>query len=453
MALASLRPRDENAPISFPDWPESLDRTHLPAAIRDRYKSAIVAFLKYCKTRYAPVSVLLAKRYLESSGPATEGDARAALRWFVRLGRVAPVVRIPLSDQSIGNASQMPVTTAPAPRADLHAAVMARSLPSTPRDDLGRADWERDLISAIRRKGFLWRTEQTYRGWAERFVAQIHPRSPYAASGDEVAAFLSKLAVEQRASVSTQKQALNALVFFLQEALHRSVGELDFHRARRRRRVPVVLTREECRRVFTELPGTSRLMAELMYGAGLRLMELLRLRIHHVDLERGQLLIYAGKGDKDRVTVLPETLRPKLVEHMNRLRPLFEADRTADLSGVWLPDGLARKFPSAGREWEWQWLFPSREIAVDPASGVRRRHHVMDGTFQNAMRSASKSAGIAKRVTPHVLRHSFATHLLEAGADIRTVQQLLGHESVETTQIYTHVMQKPGLGVRSPLDG
>ena len=177
------------------------------------------------------------------------------------------------------------------------------------------------------------------------------------------------------------------------------------------------------------------------------------LRIHHLDLARGQVKIYAGKGDKDRLTVLPESLRPKLQAHTERLGVLFKADRQAGLPGVWLPEGLARKYAKAGESWEWQWLFPSRELALDPATKIHRRHHVLDGTFQNAIRQAARAAGIAKRVTPHVLCHSFATHLLESGTDIRTVQDLLGHESVETTQIYTHVMVKPGLGVRSPLDG
>jgi len=193
-------------------------------------------------------------------------------------------------------------------------------------------------------------------------------------------------------------------------------------------------------------------MAELMYGAGLRLMELLRLRVHHLDLDRGQLKVYAGKGDKDRITVLPNRLVPQLREHLGRLKVIFDRDRAENLAGVWLPEGLERKFKKAGETWQWQWLFPSREASFDPVSGTHRRHHVLDGAFQNAIRLAANRAGIDKRVTPHVLRHSFATHLLESGTDIRTVQELLGHESVETTQIYTHVMQKPGLGVRSPLD-
>jgi integron integrase len=193
-------------------------------------------------------------------------------------------------------------------------------------------------------------------------------------------------------------------------------------------------------------------MAELAYGAGLRLMELLRLRVHHLDMERGQLKIYAGKGNKDRITVLPERLVAPLQEHLARLKGLFAEDRAAKLPGVWLPEGLARKYSKAGVSWEWQWLFPSRETSEDPETGIKRRHHLSDTPFQGAIRGAARNAGIDKRVTPHVLRHSFATHLLESGSDIRTVQELLGHESVETTQIYTHVMQKPGLGVKSPFD-
>jgi integron integrase len=268
-----------------------------------------------------------------------------------------------------------------------------------------------------------------------------------------VGAFLSELAVRRRASPSTQKQALNALVFLLREALHREVGEIAFRRAAPRERMPVVLSREECGRLFGALEGTMRLMAELMYGSGLRLMELLRLRVHHLDLARRQIKVAGGKGDKDRVTMLPERLVAPLQAHLERLRAWYAEDRAAQLPGVWLPENVAHKYPKAGDRWNWQWLFPSRETSIDPVTQRRRRHHVIDSTFQNNIRWAAERAGIDKRVTPHVLRHSFATHLLESGADIRTVQELLGHESVETTQIYTHVMQKPGVGVRSPLDG
>jgi len=401
-----------------------LERAALADGQKLRFRREIAAFLGHCRRAHAPVTVAGAKHYLESlpAGERREG-ARPALRWFVVEGRRAP------ADAGVGRAEAGPAAL-----------------------DLGGTPWERDLIAALRRKGMLWRTEETYRRWAGRFAEFMRPRSPYAAEGADVAAFLSKLAVEQRASASTQKQALNALVFFLQEGLRRNVGELAFKRARERRRVPMVLAREECARLFDAMSGTSRLMAELMYGAGLRLMELLRLRVQDVDLARGRLMVRGGKGDKDRVTVLPARLAGRLREHVERLRELFAKDRAAGLPGVWLPEGLGRKYRGAGEQWEWQWLFPSRETSVDPATKVRRRHHVVDRTFQATIKRAAAAATIDKRVTPHVLRHSFATHLLESGTDIRTVQELLGHESVETTQIYTHVIQRPGLGVRSPLD-
>jgi integron integrase len=218
------------------------------------------------------------------------------------------------------------------------------------------------------------------------------------------------------------------------------------------KRAPVVLSRTECQRLLGELEGTSRLMAELMYGSGVRLMELLRLRIKDVDVERRQLIIRAGKGGKDRVTLVPDALVERLLAHRERLSRLHAQDQQADAPGVWLPEGLEQKFPQAGKAWEWQWFFPSRQQMKDPRTGLLRRHHVLDATFQHAIRQAARRAGLNKRVTPHVLRHSFATHLLENGYDIRTVQELLGHKDVSTTQIYTHVMQKPGIGVKSPLD-
>jgi integron integrase len=424
MAIAGSCGGEENTSITFPQWSAALERSGLGDQVRAQHRSEIIRFLQYCKVRHTPIAPAVVQTYLAAEKrPA----AREALRWFWRAARSMPPENVP-------------------------ARVSSATIPAPAHKDLGGANWERDLIIAIREKGFLWRTEKTYREWAGRFATHLAPRTPYTADGADIAAFLSRLAVEQRASASTQKQALNALVFFLQEGLHRSVGEINFKRAHPRRRIPTVLTRDECRSLFQQLEGTTRLMGELMYGAGLRLMELLRLRVHHLDLERGQLQVYSGKGNKDRITVLPESLRTPLLTHLDRLRGLYAADQKAGLPGVWLPEGLERKYPKAGESWQWQWLFPSRELSTDPATKIKRRHHVLDGTFQNAIRLASQRAGLTKRVTPHVLRHSFATHLLESGTDIRTVQDLLGHESVETTQIYTHVMQRPGLGVRSPLD-
>ena len=259
--------------------------------------------------------------------------------------------------------------------------------------------------------------------------------------------------MRQRVAVATQRQALNAVMFLVREALGKPLEDFSgFERARPGKRLPVVLSQEECQRLLGALEATPRLMAELMYGSGVRLMELLRLRIKDVDLERRQLMVRAGKGGKDRVTVLPKVLLERLQQHRERLRILHAEDRAAEAPGVWLPEGLDRKYPHAGKDWEWQWFFPSRERSIDPQTGLRRRHHVSDAAFQNAIRKAGRRAGLDKRVTPHVLRHSFATHLMEGGADIRTVQDLLGHRDVATTQIYTHVMNRPGLGVNSPLD-
>ncbi len=423
-------------PVSFPEWKEALARTNLTVEGKSAYMREILSFLRHCKMARAAATVELAIQYLDGREKQSTGPAREALRWFYRKGQVAPATRPSGAATAATTAPQLSHAQPPPPAAT----------------DLGGPDWERDLIKAARSRGFLWRTEQTYREWGVRFARFMAPRSPYIATGDDVAAFLGELAVKGRAGASTQKQALNALVFLMQEALHRDLGKMNFVRAARRAKVPTVLSVGECRSLFAQLEGTPQLMAELMYGSGIRLMELLRLRIHHLDLERQRLQVYAGKGNKDRVTVLPEKLLPALRTQVNRLRELWQADQAAGVPGVWLPEGLDRKYPKAGVSWEWQWLFPSRELSLDPISGRRRRHHVSDAWFQRALKAACVQAGLTKRVTPHVLRHSFATHLLEAGSDIRTVQELLGHQSVETTQIYTHVMQKPGLGVRSPLD-
>jgi integron integrase len=327
-------------------------------------------------------------------------------------------------------------------------------VPTLGQADTGNSAWESRLIERLRLKHYSWRTEQTYREWARRLEQFLPGRNLESATGEDVKRFLSDLAVRGRVSIATQKQALNALVFLFREGLGRDPGDLSGYQfSRRGRRVPSVLTKAECHHLFNAMEGTGRLMAELMYGSGLRLTELLRLRIKDVDLDRCQLVVRAGKGDKDRVTVLPASLVERLRSHRDRVRGLHEADRADKVAGVWLPEALERKYPGAGVAWEWFWLFPSRQLLRDPHSGLRRRHHVLDATFQHAIRAACRAAKLNKRVTPHILRHSFATHLLEAGADIRTVQDLLGHVDVATTQIYTHVMKKPGRGVRSPLDG
>jgi len=317
------------------------------------------------------------------------------------------------------------------------------------------------------------RTEESYWGWVVRFLkfhrqkATPHPlpgrdeegiksggwRHPRDLSPADLSAFLSHLASSKNVAASTQNQALNALIFLYREVLNQHVAEIGaFERAKRPARLPEVLARDEIKRLLSALEPEFALPIRLLYGTGLRLMELLRLRVKDVDFERGQIIVRGGKGAKDRVTMLPESLRTALQEHLQRVKLVHEQDLKAGLGAVWMPEGLGRKYPSAAREWPWQYVFPAKSIAIDPADGIRRRHHLKEDTLQRAVKVAAARAKLVKKVTPHTLRHSFATHLLENGTDLRTLQDLLGHKDVSTTQIYTHVMVKPGIGVRSPLD-
>lgn len=312
--------------------------------------------------------------------------------------------------------------------------------------------WEQQLVRAVRRENLQLRTEQTYLGWLRRYLRWLGDREVEEDPEHQITGFLEHLAVSELVAYNTQRQALNALIFFYRTTLQVEIGDLKFLRANKKRRLPVVLSIEEIRRLLLHMQGSPALMAKIAYGGGLRVSELVRLRYKDVDIDRHQLHVRAGKGDKDRQTTLPDSIIPLLQIHMERLRSLFERDVKDNVPGVFLPDALSRKYPSAGRQIQWQWLFPTKNLQRDPRTGLIRRHHVTAGAFQKAIYRASRNSGINKRVTPHVLRHSFATHLLESGTDIRTVQDLLGHSKIETTQIYLHVMKKPGIGVRSPLD-
>jgi integron integrase len=424
--------------VWFPQWADVLPSLRLPDVQRQTYRRAILEYLRFCKQSRQRATVASARQFMQQ----VEGKHRlvasqlalwkTGLNWFFRAAKSAP--------------------------ANLATPCVRDREPPLAVTDLGGPIWEQKLIREIRTRRYEWRTEQVYRMWARRFsgwlAAQGNDMDIPSATENEIRNYLSDLATRLRVSASTQRQALNALIFLIREALGRPLADFgQFQRARTLKRLPVVLSRAECQRLMAALDGTMRLMAELMYGSGLRLMELLSLRVKDVDMERRQLVVRAGKGGKDRVTVLPETLVERLLAHREKLRGIYTEDRKADAPGVWLPEGLERKFPQAGKTWEWQWIFPSRQWMNDPRTGLRRRHHVLDASFQNAIRQAAVRAGLNKRVSPHVLRHSFATHLLESGTDIRTVQDLLGHRYLTTTQIYTHVTNKPGLGVRSPLDG
>ena len=314
------------------------------------------------------------------------------------------------------------------------------------------------LLEQVRRclrlRHYSIRTEQAYVQWIKRFILFHGKRHPAEMGADEIRHFLSHLASDGSVAASTQNQALSALLFLYRDVLGVELPYVEgIERARRPARVPVVLTREEAGRLLSQVGGTYRLMAGLLYGSGLRLMECVRLRVKDLDFGYRQVTVRDGKGEKDRRTVLPESLTGPLERHLERIRLLHEEDLSGGYGRVYLPYALERKYPSAAAEWVWQWVFPAGKLSRDPRSGEVRRHHASEDMLQAAVKRAAREAGVEKRVSCHTLRHSFATHLLEAGYDIRTVQELLGHTSVETTQIYTHVLNKGGRGVRSPLDG
>ena len=305
----------------------------------------------------------------------------------------------------------------------------------------------------IRVKHYSIRTETQYVQWVRRFILFQDKKHPRDMGAPEVEAFLTHLAVVGNVAAATQNQALSALLFLYREVLAIDLPWLDnVTRAKRPQRMPVVLTREETHAVLDRMSGVYGLMARLLYGTGMRLMECVRLRVKDVDFARREILIRDGKGAKDRVTMLPDSVVLPLQTHLQQRRLLFDDDSEAGKAGVYMPDALARKYPNAPTVWGWQYIFPSGSYSVDPRSGAERRHHLDEKLLQRAMKRAVQASGMVKLATPHTLRHSFATHLLEGGYDIRTVQELLGHKDVSTTMIYTHVLNKGGRGVVSPLD-
>lgn len=309
------------------------------------------------------------------------------------------------------------------------------------------------LSFEARRRRLSMRTEKAYRGWVRRYILFHGKRHPSELGVEEVSAFLNLLAVELEVAAATQNQALAALLFLYRQVLGIDLGALpQATRAKRPKRLPVVLSRDEARHLVGALAGIERLVALLLYGGGLRLLEALRLRVKDLDFDRHEITVRSGKGDRDRRTMLPATAALELRPHLEAVRRLHLRDLETGLGRVELPGALARKLPGAAGEWPWQWVFPSKKFTLDPRTGESRRHHLYPERIQRAVVAAAKVVEIPKRVTCHTLRHSFATHLLEAGYDIRTVQELLGHRQVTTTMIYTHVLNKGGLGVRSPLD-
>lgn len=310
------------------------------------------------------------------------------------------------------------------------------------------------MRAALRTRHYSPRTEQAYCLWVRRYILFHDGVHPTELGEEDVNAYLTHLAVEQKVSASTQTQALSAILFLYRHVLHKSLGDLgQVVRAKQPKRLPVVLTRQEVRDVLGELDGDSWLMVSLMYGTGLRLSELLHLRVLDLDFDRNEITVRSGKGHKDRVTMLPQSLRTPLQVHLKQVKAIHDADLADGWGRVMLPNALDRKYPNAPSEWRWQWVFPQARRWRDPATGQQGRHFQHPTILQRAVKDAARRAGIAKHVGCHTFRHSFATTLLDTGYDIRTIQELLGHRSVNTTMIYTHVLNKGGHGVKSPMDG
>ena len=309
------------------------------------------------------------------------------------------------------------------------------------------------IKTVLRTLHYAYRTEQSYLEWICRFINFNGLKEPTKLNPADVRIYLEYLATEREIAGNTQRQALNAIVFLYNKVLQKPLGEIGpYERPKRPKRLPVVLTREEKDRVLCEMTGIYTLMAGLLYGSGLRLLECVRLRVKDVDFGHQQIMVRDGKGAKDRVTILPEKYQEELKEHLEKVKKQHDKYLAQGHGEVYLWPSLERKYPNIAKEWGWQYVFPANNLSVDPRSGKVRRHHIEEGTLQKAVKSAIRKAGIAKQASCHTLRHSFATHLLEAGYDIRTVQELLGHADVSTTMIYTHVLNKPGLAVKSPAD-
>jgi integron integrase len=434
-------PAAANQPPRLLDQLRAVLRRQVPAADHEDYVRWVVRFMRFHQLRH-PRELTARDRdqFLQFVSKTVEGagagtaQARAALDLLYR--QVLPRT-MSLPSNSPGSGGGPGTTNPPVPA------------PSPPPRLLDQ------LRALLRVRHYSRSTEACYVGWSRRYILFHQKRHPREMGTREVEQFLTHLAVQGKVSASTQNQALNALVFLYQQVLHQPLGTLDAVRARRSPRLPVVLSRVEVRKVLAQVPGGQwpcRLMCELMYGAGLRVLECCRLRVKDVDVERCQLTVRGGKGDKDRVTVLPRQLMEPLVRQLQRVAEVHAEDLRRGYGWVELPNALERKYPQAAWALGWQYLFPASQFSRDPRGGRMGRHHLHESVLQRAVHQAVKAAGINKPASCHTFRHCFATHLLEMGYDLRTVQKLLGHKDVSTTMIYTHVMEKGVTGVRSPLD-
>lgn len=419
-----------------------LDSLDNPESTVTRFVGSLEPMYEEWQVRQARHAIRLYHYYLSSSGAGVSERT-------VPPGTCHATPSAVLQTQPASDGRHAPVDQSSAPASPSSAAQTA-----APRGvGSGWDTVERELHRVFRLKHLSYRTEKTYLAWVARFEAFVRPKPAASLTDQDLRTFLSHLAVDKKVAAATQKQAFNALLFLYRSGLGAAIeGLQSVVPSRVPRRLPVVLTGDEVRRVLRRLHGTNSLIAALIYGGGLRLHEALELRVKDVDFSRGCLSIRAGKGDKDRETVLPRALVEELRRHLEGVRLLHIRDRSQGIAGVALQGALERKYTSASTEWKWYWVFPSARLSIEPYTGVVRRYHVYPTTLQSAFRNAVAAAGVAKQATIHTLRHSFATHLVEKGYDIRTIQELLGHADVSTTMIYTHVATRNKLGVRSPAD-
>ena len=455
------------AAVNFPDWSSALKSdTTLSEQERNSFKITIRWFLGFCKRMGVGADFEQARAFIEfaqSEKQASEWVVerwRDAIRWFFRMAARQVRSEDATDDRPAPLGSKRATAQLPGAHRDGAALPVGGTVAKGPRGPQKQAvrlkaaepEWMLQCVRGVRIRNFSHSTEKSYLHWLRRFATYWQTQDLVSLGEHEIKLYLDHLAVHERVSGGTQRLALNALVFLYRDVYKRELGDFgDYKKATGRRRIPVVLTIEEIRRVLAQLSESHQLMARLQYGAGLRVSELARLRIKDVDFENERLLVHGGKGDKDRVSLLPASLVEALRNQKAQARALYEQDREAGVAGVWLPEALARKFSRAGQRWEWFWMWPAASLATDPREPeVMRRHHVLAKVYQRAVSRAGRAAGIEKRVTSHVFRHSFATHMLESGMDLCRLQELLGHTNLETTRIYLHV--NSGKPVVSPAD-
>ena len=393
-------------------------------------------FLKFCNYQFDNIDTQHVSQYLDS----LDGDEKIA-DWQVRQAADAVILYV----EKYPKRPLQPITS------------LARDSQAKSVDQKGSLLWQQTLDetrTVIRLRHYSLSTEKTYLGWLGRFKIYMNDREPHLLEANDMKKYLTHLALHGRVSASTQNQAFNALLFLYRHILHVEMDDFtSVARAKRKMNLPVVLSRDEVKKILSSLDGPHLLMAQLMYGCGLRLMECLRLRIKDVDFENDLLMVRSGKGQKDRSLMIPGKIREELAKHVASVKEIHEQDVKMGYGEVSLPDALEKKYPNAPREWGWQWLFPAEKLSVDPRSGKVMRWHIHPSAIQRAVKEAVMKTGLPKKASCHTLRHSFATHLLEAGHNIRMIQELLGHKHVNTTMIYTHVIRKKPSEIKSPLDG